>query len=351
MKTKNQFDFNLSKGYIISKFYQLGYKVSYNSFQDHYRSCCPICREGKSWGSKFRCYYIPENNNVYCHNCGSSLTPYQWIREVSGMTHEQLVNDYNKFDGENTGINFNIIEDSSTNTPIVPHTLPEECINLFDPIQVQYYKDNNIVKLALDVVEKRRLKTALNSPDSLFLSLKDKTHKNRIIIPFKNSDGKIIYYQSRSILPNDEKGRFLSKVKSEKSIFGMEKIDVNYDYVFIFEGPIDSFFVKNGIAVAGISYGKHKFTKTQQIQMDELVLFKKIWVLDNQWIDKTAKDKTLSLLEMNECVFFWPKKYQKYKDLNDLCVSKNINGISPEFIKKNSYCGNTGILKHKLFFK
>jgi predicted nucleic acid-binding Zn ribbon protein len=89
-KTRKEFDFNLPVDYVVSKFYEYGYKVTHNKYANSYQSCCPICHEGKSWGRKKRCFYTPENNNIFCHNCGASLTPYSWIRKVSGLSHNEI---------------------------------------------------------------------------------------------------------------------------------------------------------------------------------------------------------------------------------------------------------------------
>ena len=339
-------NFDIPEDYAISKFYELGYKVTYNSWGKTYNSCCPICREGKSWGRKKRCFYIPENENIYCHNCGSSLKPYNWIRQVSGMTDAEL-----RIDMEDSD---NVREDSSPiNEPkpveSIP-TLPEDSINLFDPIQVEFYKDNYVVQTALKLIEDRKLNTAINGPDALYVSLKDIVHKNRLILPFKDGDGKIIYYQSRKMFDWDEKTSYISKQGGDKSICGIDRIDSTKDCVFLFEGPIDSYFVKNGLAVAGINSGYGRFTPLQQEQIEELKFFRKIWVLDSQWIDKTSRDKTIKLLEQGECVFLWPKNWGKYKDFNEVCVKNDIRGIGSEFIEKNSYCGNNGLLKYKILF-
>lgn len=332
--------------YVIHKFYELGYKVSYNKYDNVYRSCCPICREGKSWGRKYRCYYMPSDELIYCHNCGSSLSPFNWIKEVSGMSDEEIFHDVAQSD---TAMDLSNLIDVKNEEKVVP-TLPLDSINLFDSTQVAFYADNSIVQGALAMIERRRLRTALNAPDALYLSLKDYTHKNRLVIPFKDSQGKIVFYQSRRIFDWDDKPSYLSKTNSDKSISGMDKIDSTFDSVFLFEGPIDSYFTKNGLGLAGIDPGNHKYTQVQLEQLEELKLFRKIWVLDSQWIDDTARKKTEKLLEQGECVFIWPKKWGKYKDFNEICVEYGINGISPDFITKNAFCGKEGVLKFKVLF-
>jgi hypothetical protein len=229
-------------------------------------------------------------------------------------------------------------------------SLPEDCINLFNPTQVEFYKKDHIVQTAIAYLKGRRLLTATNKPSAFYISLKDYTHKNRLVIPFLDTSGNFIHYQSRKIFEWDEKPNYLSKFNSDKSIFGIERVDPSLDDVFIFEGPLDACFVRNGVAVAGINEGHHKFTQVQLDQLEELKFFKKIWVLDNQWIDETARAKTLLLLEQGECVFIWPEKFKSFKDFNELCMYLKQDAIPHSFIKKNSTCGKGAILKFKVLF-
>lgn len=265
------------------------------------------------------------------------------------MTHDELRGD---MELEHCG-EFVISNDNIGTNPKID-TLPEDSINLFDKIQVDYHingVNGNIIRETLEYIERRRLNTAINRPDALYISLKDKFQGNRLVIPFKDESGKIVFYQTRRIFGWDDKPNYLSKPISDKTLYGIDKIYPNRDEIFLFEGPIDSFFVKNGIGVAGINTGHLKLTVTQQKQMDLLRLYKKIWVLDSQWLDKTSREKTLSLLEDGETVFIWPKRFGiKYKDFNEMCVDKELDEISPVFIKDNSTHGVSAVLKYKIMF-
>lgn len=344
-KTKREFDFNLPVDFVVSKFYEYGYKVSHNKYSNSYQSCCPICREGKSWGKQKRSFYLPDENKIYCHNCGSSLSTYSWIREVSGITHNELVELLDSENYETPIFSEEIKEEFAVST------LPEDSINLFDPNQIEYYKDNDKVRKVVKYFTDRRLNTAVNRPDALYVSIKDRFQSDRLVIPFKDEEGDIVFFQTRRVFDWDDKPNYLSKLGADKTLYGIDKVDSNMDTVFLFEGPIDSFFVKNGLGVAGINKGHFSFTKTQKSQLQSLSLYKKIWVLDSQWIDATAREKTISLLETGETVFIWPKKYgMKYKDLNELCVANGLDQISPEFIKKNAVQGMNSVLRFKLVF-
>jgi len=125
----------------------------------------------------------------------------------------------------------------------------------------------------------------------------------------------------------------------------MQNINSDLDYVFIFEGPIDSYFVENGLATCGITERSDKmFTSLQKEQINKLNLYEKVYVLDNQYCDKAALNKSIILADNNEKVFIWPKELKRFKDFNDICVAGNKDKIKPEFILKNTHSG----LKAKL---
>ena len=83
---------SLPEDFVILKFFELGFYPKYNKFNNVYQCSCPICREGQSLGKKRRCYYIPKNDNIFCHNCGWSGKPFRWIKEVSGDMKMKLKN-------------------------------------------------------------------------------------------------------------------------------------------------------------------------------------------------------------------------------------------------------------------
>lgn len=322
--------------YNISKFFEIGLYPTYNKYNNTYQCACPICREGKSLGKKRRCYYTPEKDLIHCHNCGWSSKPYNWIIQASEYTHEDIEDEL--LSGEYGYV------DISVDEPVLEfqdHTLPEDSVNLFDPLQLDFWKNDEKIQFVVEYMKNRRLFTAKNKPDAYYFSFKDKVHKNRLIIPFKDVDGKIVFYQSRKIFEWDDKPKYISKINSNKSLFGIDKVDSKYDDVFIFEGPVDSTFVVNGVAVGGITEGGDvNFNSTQYRQWCNILLQDKIWVLDSQWIDQTSYTKTLSLIKNGEKVFIWPRNFgASYKDFNELCCSKKIDQISPKFVLNNSFSG------------
>jgi hypothetical protein len=343
---------NVPEQYSIGKFYELAYRVKHHKYNNTYQAECPICREGSSTGVKRRCYYIPKRDLIFCHNCGWSSKPLKWITRVSGDSFHSIIEDIKKGDYD-YGITQD--EDNSVKDLQTPN-IPDDVIDLFDIAREQLRDDgesmltkdeSQIVEKCLNFIESRKLNTACNRPNRLYISFRDVTHKNRLIIPFYDVNGNIIFYQSRKILETDTKPRYISKNGGEKSIFGIDKVTTDSDFVFVFEGPFNSFFMKNGIAVGGIQDTHQTFTLTQQNQIDKhLRFYKKIFVLDSQWKDKTSLSKSQKLIDHGETVFIWPESLGKhFKDFNEMAIKGNLDCISQDFVLKNSFSGLTGKIK------
>jgi hypothetical protein len=334
---------NIPEEYIIQKFYQHAGYPKYTKSTNTYTGGCPTCREGKSWGRKSRLYYIPKDSVVCCHNCGWYGGALKWIMEVASLSYNEVMDEVS-----NGCFEYGIPVDEK---PVQQQPdLPKDSINLFDKAQVMFYRDNHIVKKAIEVVVSRRLNTAVNRPKALYISLSDYVHKNRLVIPFYNQHGQCVFYQTRTILEKDNnKPKYLSKMNSDKTLFNYNNISSTTDDIFITEGPIDSFFIKNSVAVAGIQEkSKGSLTSTQKDQLDRMFLMQSIWVLDSQWLDRASLLKTERLLKDGACCFIWPPDIgRRFKDINDMCVHFDINCVTDSYILDNTYCGVKGLVRLK----
>ncbi len=332
--------------YTIRILYENIYKISYNKYSHSYNGCCPICKEGKSWGKKKRFFYIPKKDLAYCHNCGYSKKTLKFITDITHKSLHEIINEVRNLDLEYIPA----LAETKEEKKIITDVLPKDCINLSDNTQLNFYKTEPAVVAALNLIKKRNLNIGVNKPETFYISLTDVVHKNRLVLPFYDEVGKIIFYQTRGLLNQDlyKKPKYLSKVNAERSLYGIHNINPDLNSLFIFEGPIDSYFVENGLATCGITENTDKiFTLLQLNQISKLNFYEKIYVLDNQYCDKAALNKSIILAKNNEKVFIWPKEFKNYKDFNDVCIACNRSKIKPEFILKNTYSG----LKAELLLK
>jgi hypothetical protein len=138
-----------------------------------------------------------------------------------------------------------------------------------------------------------------------------------------------VFYQTRSV--DGSEPRYLNKIGSDKSVFNLDRIDINLDKIFLFEGPVDAMFVKNGVSLAGLV-----MTKTQESQLSEFLFHEKICVLYNPQNFEAAKDKIFQLLKAKQKVFRWPQN-SPYKDFNEWAVKEGRDEIPLEFIVNSLY--------------
>lgn len=312
---------NIPESYVIQKLHSYAHEPEYHRLSRQYTAGCPKCKEGKSLGRKKRLYYYTSSNTLYCFNCNQKWSAYSWLYEVCKLSKREI-------EAELASNNYRVdISDRINSIPKKNNqisTLPHDSINLCDLTQLSYYKDNAYIQLALKFLKDRKLDTAANRPEAFYISLTDFVHKNRICIPFYSELGDIVWYQTRCLDGSDPK--YLNKANSDKRVFGLDRVCPTEDYIFIFEGPIDAMFVKNGVAVTGLN-----ITSKQEEELNQFTFQKKIWVPDNQHIDKAAKEKTEDLLKNKSSVFIWPDNI-KCKDFNELAILLNQNIISHKFI-------------------
>lgn len=304
---------------------------------------CPTCKEdnGKYWGKRARLYYIPnqEGGFIYCHNCGRSWKPLDWMSEVSGKSKEDIKTESEDYD-------YIFLDNSIPSFQQAPKRefpeLPRNSIKLTDSSQVAFYGTNNIVQYAINEIKRRRLDTAVNKCD-LYISLDDDVHQNRLCIPFIDTNNKIVYYQTRALFSEDEKdGKYLGKYGSEKGVFGLNNVKGTNPKMFVTEGPIDSMFIRNGVAMAGLS-----MTTTQSEMINSFIGRELIWIIDNQFDNIDVIKDYEKLIKRGEIMFMWGEEFKGFKDVNEYCVTHKLDEFPQELIMKNVLSGAKAMLALK----
>lgn len=329
---------------------------------NEYRCGCPICHEGESWGKNKRLYFNSEKGVVQCHNCGYKSTAIRFIANVSGKEIHKVMKEidaeraidekevnidalYSKHLAESALKQDGIAKSTTT----IEQALGKKCTLPFDAVDiindgatVEYIALNQgkkgIIK-ACKYANDRGLYDCVN-PGPLYFSETDFSHSFRLIIPFYGLDGKLTFFQSRSYLERDKERRYIGSYGHSKGLYGIERVDFDAPHLFFQEGPLNCFFLKNSMGLAGISKtGEEIFTAKQREQIKFVNKDKMIFILDNHKIDKTAESKMKYLRSSGYKVFDWPDEmdFSKYKDLNEYCLAKQIPGVDGDFIAKYSF--------------
>lgn len=339
---------DLSSEYLIEIFFTYCKRPLHKKYQNVFNAECPICKEGKSAGRVRRLFYFPHKQYFYCHNCARSWKPMEWLKEVTHLSVAEILKENQKritSSSSNFLITKNKVESEqklTTNTEdnLESLSLPDNSIDLSDVSQINFYKNNKVVQAAYSYCNERRLFSAINSCNKFYVSLDDKIHKNRLIIPFYYNN-KIVSYQSRALF-DKQNPKYLTKI-GEKEVFNIDNVDCAVPYVFIFEGPIDSMFIKNGLAMAALAP-----TQKQMQQLNNMVGYEQIYVFDNDKNNKQVSRRIEKHINSGKRIFIWPKEFKKYKDLNQLCCELKMNEIPWMFVVKNSFKSKEALLKYTL---
>jgi transcription elongation factor Elf1 len=141
----------------------------------------------------------------------------------------------------------------------------------------------------------------------------------RIVFPFRNASRKIIGYTGRTIDGSEPKYAAV-KVDPDPSPFGAHRVDASRT-VYVVEGPIDSLFLKNAVAMG---------TASRDVPYDDRVL-----VFDNEPRNEQIVAIVRRAIDRGERVVVWPPNFP-HKDINDIVMA----GLDPaEIIRNRTFSG------------
>ena len=144
----------------------------------------------------------------------------------------------------------------------------------------------------------------------------------RIIIPLKDENGVMFGFQGRAIDSSFARYMTIKIDESKEKIFGIDNVDFNLP-VIVTEGPFDSMFMPNSIAIVGGDI-------SGDIKLDRT---KTIFVYDNEPRSKDTVNRMLKAIDLGFSVCFWSVGIdQRYKDINDM-IEKG--GYTREYILKH----------------
>ena len=297
-----------------------------------YNFRCPYCGDSKKHTNKTRGYIFKVKNDfVYkCHNCGLGRTFTNFLKDNCPHLHNQYVMERYRegLTGKNT----------QTKNPDFKFTKPE-FQKKKTGIELEKISELNITHPARVYLEERKIKELdyfyycpkfkewTNSQLDVFPNLKQ--DGPRIIIPLRDTEGNMFGYQGRSLAPK-AKIRYITIMldDSKTKIFGLDRIDQTKT-VYVTEGPFDSMFLSNSIAMCGSDVNLSNFD------------FKLIYVFDNEPRNKEIVQKYIKTIDDGERVVIWPSGIVE-KDINDMIMAgHNVQDV----VESNTYQGLEAKLK------
>ena len=286
---------------------------------DLYNFRCPICGDSQKHKNKARGYFyqVKTNTNYKCHNCGASLSFNNFLKQIDPTLHKQYTME--KFKDGFTGKNF-VVEE-----PKLEFKKPvfKKKLDLPKASEIPAAK-NYLEKRKVDSTKfyyASKFKAWVNTQKKTFDYIKK--DESRIIIPMYDTESNLIGFQGRSLIPNSVK--YITCMLNEEApkVYGLDKIDKDKT-IYVVEGPFDSTFVENSIAMCGSD------SSLACLEGSSIV-----YVYDNEPRNKEIVGRIDKCISRGERVIIWPTIIRD-KDINDMVLSgHDIMSV----LKSNTYSG------------
>tara|TARA_B100000073_G_C23692413_1_gene556957 strand:- start:83 stop:1123 length:1041 start_codon:yes stop_codon:yes gene_type:complete len=293
---------------------------------------CPYCGDSQKSRTKARGFIYRKKNDLFykCHNCGTGTTLGKLIEFLDSKTYnDYILERYKK------GV--------KTNNPEPEFTFDAPVFRSKDIFSsLSSLQELGEEHPAREIIERRKLpnrslrdlylcnsfyKFTNSLIPNKFPSL-DGDHP-RLLIPFRDEQGEIFAYQGRAF--GKEQPKYITiKLEERDKIYGLDRVDKK-KHVYVVEGPLDSLFIENCIAVAG--------AEIPNLDCDFTVVF------DNEPRNREICKQIEKTIDKGYEVCLWTNS-NPHKDINDMILG----GMSPEDImkeiKENTYRGAEARLRY-----
>ena len=305
---------------------------------------CPICGDSRKSKTKARGYILGRDGKfIYtCHNCNVTMPFSKFLEQVDP-------NAYNDYRRET------FLERKGSTERIVE---PEPDISRFiTPKFIKYTALSGLKKISQLPVEHpakryvvgRKIPPHMHSklfyapkfkawtntiiPNKFDLSNKDEP---RLIIPFVDQNGNLFGYQGRAFFDVDLRYITIMLDEEKPKVYGLERLDVRKK-VFVVEGPIDSMFLSNCIAMGS----SHLDRASQRLGITPS---NTVVVYDNEPRNKNIVSAIEKCINAGYNVCIWPDTVT-HKDINEMICGGLSSSDIHNIIENNTFKDLTARLR------
>jgi hypothetical protein len=303
-----------------------------------YNFRCPICGDSQKQKNKARgyLYRVKNNTNYKCHNCGISVSFSSFLKSVDPESHKHYT--FEKFKDGKTGKNF-------------PTESPEDIFATVDSARPKFKK-----KVSIDLpdafsvpISKKYLESRAIFNGKFFYAENFKEFVNtikpdtfddvkfgeeRIVIPLI-VDSKLIGVQGRSLSTNPIKYLTIMLDDDAPKLYGLDNVRKD-EPVYVTEGPFDSTFISNAIAMCGAD-----------ADVGNWGISNPVWIYDNEPRNREIVNRIGRTIDSGDSVVIWPSNIRE-KDLNDMVLAGH---KIQELVESNIYSGLQAKLKFNTWKK
>ena len=289
-----------------------------------YNFRCPICGDSQKHKNKARGYLydVKNNTNFKCHNCGASMSLNNFLKQVDPVLHKSY--SLEKFKEGHTGRNFVVDE------PVFKFEAPKFKQKMDLPKAIENPKAcGYLMARQLDPSKFYYAKNFKKFVNKLKPTFEDETYdEERIIIPLYYEKN-LIGFQGRSLGPSKVKYITVMLDDDAPKIYGLDNIKRDAP-VFVTEGPFDSTFIPNAIAMCGADADVSRWGISNPV-----------YIYDNEPRNREITNRISKTIDAGHSIVIWPSDIDD-KDINDMVMSgKDVQSV----IESNIYSGLEAKLK------
>lgn len=304
---------------------------------------CPMCGDSSTNKLKARGYIYRQKSDLFykCHKCGAGTNLGNLIKHVdSALYSEYVVERYKE-----GATRYNSHKDVGQ---FIPETKPVNLELLEDDILKDLSRIDKLepTHFAVEYVKGRKIpekywqflyftptfKKYVNSVNFKFIN--EENDHARLIIPFFTAAGKCFAFQGRAFGNEEPKYMTIKVDENEEKVYGLDRVDFS-KRIYVVEGPIDSLFLPNAIAVSGSSFD----TPTIRSLLTNATI-----VMDNEPRSKELVKLLEKNIELGYNVCMFPDTFRE-KDINEMVKSGKSTDEILNVINTNTFSGMEAKLK------
>ena len=284
---------------------------------------CPFCGDSKKnkFKRRFHLKYESDESVYYhCFNCGEAGSFYKLYAFVKGISEEDAVREFRKFDPNQIKKRF-----TQTITKIVAKKkelknldwILEDCIPSNPPTS----KENRLREAWKKWEVSRKI-------SGTFVALRG-DFANRVIIPVYEN-GSIVYFQGRTLVGAEPK--YLNPIVEKSNIIFNKELFNPEKYIIVAEGLLDAKSIEDnqGTTCLGASITDDFLTELYKYSRKGIII-----ALDNDSTGIKELKKLLKYSKYNNQLRYFLMPDKSVKDLNELKVNTDINIY--DYVVSNSY--------------
>ena len=323
----------MSSSYIDVKYINLCSSLLERFKQKHtnlWNFRCPICGDSKKSKTKCRGFVYEKRNKYFyrCHNCNFGTSFNKFLEKISPALHKDYITEQYKEDAWRKKDVSNILPEFNF-VPEFNHVLQgmDSISSLATDHPARSYLKNRLIpeRYFRDLYFCKKFKKWTNTViPNKFSSLSLEHDAPRLVIPFFDRKHNIIGYQGRSFNPKEQAKYITIKMEGvENLIYGEERVNIKKK-IYCVEGPLDSLFLPNCLAIAGLNFKGVKISN--------------VIVLDNERRNVQIVDALKKVITNGYSVCIWPDSV-KEKDINEMIINGKTTDDIVEIIDNNTYSG------------